>query len=110
MTSPQKQARLARLEKLAKDAIQKYNDETAKGAEPLLPDWALELLALLDDHDRLVALLAQQKLQPVHCVDFETGTTSTSVVQRQDKIIAAMHREESPTIQAQLAAQLKDAQ
>lgn len=82
MTNTAKQLRAARLEKLARDAIKQYNDDMAKGGEPLFPDWALDLLALLDDHDRLLATMAKQRLYPVNVVDFETGAASTSIIQR----------------------------
>ncbi|MES2320157.1 MAG: hypothetical protein V4631_21990 [Pseudomonadota bacterium] len=74
--------RAGRMEKLARDAIKQYNDDMAKGGDPVFPDWSLELLGLLADYDRLLATMANQRLQPVNVVDFETGKCSASIVQR----------------------------
>lgn len=74
--------RADRMEKLARAAIKQYNDETAKGGEPLFPDWALDLVGLVADYDRLLAVLAKQHLHPVNVVDFESGKCSASVIQR----------------------------
>ena len=51
-------AQVARLEAQAKEAIKQYNDEVAGGAEPLFPDWALDMLAVLDQRDKLAGALA----------------------------------------------------
>lgn len=82
MTTTAKKMRADRLEKLARNAIKQYNDDMAKGGEPMFPDWSLELLGLLDDYDRLLATMATQRLHPVNVVDFETGKTSASIIQR----------------------------
>lgn len=75
------QARSKRMEKMARDAITQYNTDMAKGGEPLFPDWALDLLALLDSYDRLVLALTSTNMHPVSAVDFETGAVRASIVQ-----------------------------
>lgn len=80
-TSTAEQARSKRMEKLARDAITQYNKDTAAGSEPLFPDWALDLLALLDSYDRMVLALTKTRMHPVTCVDFETGIKRDSIVQ-----------------------------
>lgn len=47
----------ARLEQHAKDAIAQYNKDVAGGGEPVFPDWALDLLMVLDRCDKLAAAL-----------------------------------------------------
>lgn len=70
MTSTAAKQRAHRLEKMARAAITKYNADTAAGKDPLFPDWALDLLGLLDTHDNLVATLARQRMHPVDAIDF----------------------------------------
>lgn len=83
MLSNAAKQRTDRLEKMARAAITQYNVEIAKGSEPLFPDWALELIGMIEDHERVLATLARQQLHLVHCRDFETNTTKSSVVQIQ---------------------------
>lgn len=80
ITTAQKQ-RSDRLGKLAQEAVQQYNDDLAKGGEPVFPDWVLDLAGLIADYDRLVATMAKQRLHPVNVVDFESGKCSASIVQ-----------------------------
>jgi hypothetical protein len=74
------QARSKRMEKMARDAITQYNKDVAAGGEPLFPDWALDLLALLDSYDRLVRALTSTNMHPVNAIDFETGVVRDSIV------------------------------
>ncbi len=74
--------RADRLEKMARAAIKQYNDDMAKGCEPLFPDWALELVGLIADYDRMLHTIDKQRMQLVNVVDFETGKCSASVIQR----------------------------
>lgn len=53
-----------RLEKLARDAVTQYNKDLAGGGEPVFPDWAVDLLALLDFQD--TALLLMRRLVTAH--------------------------------------------
>lgn len=76
------QERAKRLEKMARAAIKHYNDEMAKGGEPLFPDWALELVGLIADYDRMLATLNKRHLHMVNVVDFESGKCTASVIER----------------------------
>ena len=75
------QERNKSLERMARAAITQYNDDMAAGGEPLYPDWALELLGLIHDYDRVLDQLARQRLEMVSVVDFESCQRSTRVVQ-----------------------------
>lgn len=81
MTSTAAKQRADKLEKMARAAIKQYNDDMAKGGEPLFPDWALDMLGFIDDHERLVAALARQRMHPVDAIDFETGMVRSGIVQ-----------------------------
>lgn len=81
MLSTATKQRADRLEKMARAAIAQYNEEMAGGGEPLFPDWALEMIGLIADYDRMIKTLAQQRLHIVEAVDFETNARSASVVQ-----------------------------
>jgi len=81
MTSTAAKQRADKLEKMARTAIKQYNDDMAKGGEPLFPDWALDMLGFLDDHDRLVATMARQRMHAVDVIDFETNDVRSSIVQ-----------------------------
>lgn len=74
--------RADRLEKLARDAIKQYNADIARGGEPLFPDWALELVGLIADYDRMLSTLDRQRMHMVNVVDFDSGKCSASVIQR----------------------------
>lgn len=63
MTKTAARHRADKLEKMARDAIAQYNDETAKGGEPLFPDWALQLLGLISDYDRMAFALAKHRME-----------------------------------------------
>lgn len=63
MTKTAARHRADRLEKMARDAIAQYNEETAKGGEPLYPDWALQLLGLISDFDRMAFDLAKHRME-----------------------------------------------
>ena len=82
MTNTAAKARTQRLEKMAREAIGLYNEEMAGGGEPLFPDWALELLGLIADYDKMVCTMAKQRLEVVSVVDFTNGRRGLSVVQR----------------------------
>jgi len=75
------QERAKRLEKMARAAITQYNADMAAGSEPLFPDWALELIGLIADYEKMVATLSRQRLHLVDCCDFETEETKSTVVQ-----------------------------
>lgn len=81
MTSTAAKARAQRLEKMARGAITQYNADMKDGGEPLFPDWALEMLGLIADYDRMVLALSKTRMHPVTCVDFETGIKRDSIVQ-----------------------------
>lgn len=81
MTSTARQERTKGLEKMARAAIKQYNDDMTAGGEPLFPDWALQLLGLIADYDRMVMTMARQRFDVVDAVDFETNTKHCSVVQ-----------------------------
>jgi hypothetical protein len=49
-------AKFVGLEKQAKEAIEQYNKDVAAGGEPPFPDWARDLLALLESHQKLARL------------------------------------------------------
>lgn len=83
MISTAAKQRADKLEKLARAAVTQYNNDMAKGSEPLFPDWALDLLGLIADYDRMLHTLNKQRLQMVNVVDFESGLRSASVVQIQ---------------------------
>jgi len=74
--------RADKLEKMAREAIKQYNDDLAKGGEPLFPDWALDLLGLVADYDRMLVTLARQSMAMVNVVDFENGKCSTGLIQQ----------------------------
>lgn len=61
MLSQAAKDKAARLEQHAKYAIEQYNKDVAKGGEPAFPDWALDLLALLDSNERMVTALNEWK-------------------------------------------------
>lgn len=82
MLSTAAKVRADRLEKVARAAINQYNADMAKGGEPLFPDWALDLVGLIADYDRMLATLEKQRLTMVNVVDFNNGKCSASVVQR----------------------------
>ena len=75
------QERNKSLERMARAAITQYNAEMSAGGEPLYPDWALELLGLIHDYDRVLVTLERQRLGMVSVVDFESCQRSTRVVQ-----------------------------
>jgi hypothetical protein len=83
MTINAAKLRADRLEKMARAAIAQYNEEMAGGGEPLFPDWALEMIGLIADYDRMVSTMAKQRFHLVDAVDFETNTTRATVVQIQ---------------------------
>lgn len=83
MTSTASKLRADRLEKMARAAITQYNKEVADGGEPMFPDWALELIGLISDYERIVSTLAKQRLHLVDSIDFDTSTMRASVVQIQ---------------------------
>lgn len=78
------QTKSARLEQHAKDAIAQYNKEVAGGGEPLFPDWALDLLLVLDMNDKLAACLKvarhaianQLSVTPEAMTEFNTAITA----------------------------------
>lgn len=82
MTNSAAKVRTDRLEKVARAAINQYNDDMAKGTEPLFPDWALDLLGLLDDHQRMLKTLDRQNMQIVNAWDFDTGARNSKIVHR----------------------------
>lgn len=45
------QERNKRLKKMANDALSQYNKDMAKGGEPTYPDWAMDILGLIKEHD-----------------------------------------------------------
>lgn len=49
------EAKVQRLEKVARDAIAQYNKDLEAGGEPVFPDWAMDLLSFLATNDKLVA-------------------------------------------------------
>jgi hypothetical protein len=63
MTKTAARHRADKLEKMARDAIAQYNDEFSKGGEPLYPDWALQLLGLISDYDRMAFDLAKHRME-----------------------------------------------
>lgn len=81
MISTATKQRADRLEKMARAAIAQYNEEMAGGGEPLFPDWALEMIGLIADYDRMIKTLAQQRLHIADAVDFEANARRASVVQ-----------------------------
>lgn len=83
MLNNAEKARTDRLNKMAREAINQYNADMAKGGEPLFPDWALDLLGLLDEQDRMLKTLERQKMRIVSTWDFETGERNSKVVQLQ---------------------------
>ncbi len=76
------QERNSSLERMARAAITQYNADMSKGGEPLFPDWALELLGLIADYDKIVGTMAKQRMEVVSVVDFTNGRRGLSVVQR----------------------------
>lgn len=82
MISTAAKQRADKLEKLARAAITQYNKDMAAGSEPLFPDWALDLIGLITDYDRMLVTLAQQRLTMVNVVDFNNGKCSASVVRQ----------------------------
>ncbi len=73
--------RADKLEKMARAAMMQYNMDLAKGSEPLFPDWAMDLLGLLADYEKIVGAMDQQRLEVVRVIDFTNGKRSLSVVQ-----------------------------
>jgi hypothetical protein len=55
------QAKIDSLQRQATEAIQQYNKDVAAGGEPAFPDWAIDLLALLDSNERMVIALNEWK-------------------------------------------------
>lgn len=74
--------RAERLRKMAHDAIKQYNEDSAKGGEPAFPDWALEMLGVLTDYERMADALAHQHMAVVKVIDFTNGKHSDSIVHR----------------------------
>lgn len=73
--------RADRLEKMARAAITQYNKDTAAGGEPLFPDWALDLIGLISDFDKIIWTLEKQEFGIFDTVDFETNAKNSTVVQ-----------------------------
>lgn len=81
MTKTAARHRADRLEKMARDAIAQYNDEFSKGGEPLFPDWALQLLGLISDFDRMAFDLAKHRMEgnrSDNVVQFRTGANASA--------------------------------
>lgn len=41
---------LHRLERTAREAVEQYNKDLTAGGEPFFPDWAIDLMSLLEEH------------------------------------------------------------